>query len=114
LQLQQLGLPEAEAVDTGRLAVIALRPVGPWTMLGLLWRGALGRLGEADELIHVAARELTVFPGRRLGTLGAMRVKVATDGEVRWMRLPLRFRVAPQTLELLRPPAAPREPRADE
>ena len=105
LQLQQLGLPEAEAVDAGCLAAIALRPVGLLKMLGLLWRGAFGRLGEADELIHVAPRQLTVRPSRRLGTFGSRRIKVATDGEVTWMRLPLSFRVAPQTLDLLRPPA---------
>ncbi|WP_088285100.1 diacylglycerol kinase family protein [Ideonella sp. A 288] len=104
LQLQQLGLPEA--VDAGCLAAIALRPVGLFKMLGLLWRGAFGRLGQADELIHVATRQLTVRPSRRLGTLGSSRIKVATDGEVTWMRLPLCFRVAPQTLDLLRPPSA--------
>ena len=105
LQLQQLGLPEADAVNAGCLAAIALRPVGLLKMLGLLWRGAFGRLGEADELIHVATRQLTVRPSRRLGTFGSRRIKVATDGEVTWMRLPLSFRVAPQTLDLLRPPA---------
>lgn len=111
LQLQQLGLPEAGAVDAGCLAAIALRPVGSLTMLGLLWRGAFGRLGEADELIHVATRQLTVRPSRRLGTWGSARIKVATDGEVSWMRLPLTFRVSPQTLDLLRPPApAPETP----
>ncbi|MBK6854462.1 MAG: diacylglycerol kinase [Burkholderiales bacterium] len=105
LQLQQLGLPEADAVDTGCLAAIALRPVGLLKMLGLLWRGAFGRLGDADELIHVATHELTVRPSRRLGTFRSKRIKVATDGEITWMRLPLTFRVAPQSLDLLRPPA---------
>lgn len=112
LQLQQLGLPEAEAVDAGCLAAIALRPVGTLTMLGLLWRGAFGRLGDADELIQVATRQLTVRPSRRLGTWGSTRIKVATDGEVTWMRLPLTFRVAPQTLDLLRPSAPAPGPRA--
>jgi diacylglycerol kinase family enzyme len=112
LQLQQLGLPEAEAIAAGRLGAIALRPVGLLKMLGLLWRGAFGRLGEADELIHIATRQLTVRPGRRLGTLGSRRIKVATDGEVTWMQLPLTFRVAPQSLELLRP-AAPAPELAD-
>ena len=112
LQLQQLGLPEAEAVEAGCLAAIALRPVGLLKMLGLLWRGAFGRLGEADELIHLATRELTVRPSRRLGTWGSRRIKVATDGEVRWMRLPLSFRVAEQTLDLLRPPAGAAPPQA--
>lgn len=104
LQLEQLGFPEAEAIAAGRLAAIALRPVGLLAMLGLLWRGAFGRLGEADELIHIATRQLTVRPGRRLGAWRSQRIKVATDGEVTWMQLPLTFRVAPQTLDLLRPP----------
>jgi diacylglycerol kinase family enzyme len=105
LQLEQLGFPEARAVDAGRLAAIALHPVGRLAMLGLLWRGAFGRLGEADEVIHIATRQLTVRPGRRLVAWRSHRIKVATDGEVAWMRLPLTFRVAPQTLDLLRPPA---------
>jgi len=105
LQLEQLGFPEARAVDAGCLAAIALRPVGRLAMLGLLWRGAFGRLGEADEVIHIATRQLTVRAGRRLGVWRSRRIKVATDGEVTWMQLPLTFRVAPQTLDLLRPPA---------
>jgi diacylglycerol kinase family enzyme len=115
LQLEQLGFAEAEAIDSGQLAAIALRPVGLLKMLRLLLRGAIGRLGEADELIHVAARELTVRRGRRLGTPGAGRIKVATDGEVGWMRLPLSFRVAAQTLDLVRPPtpAPERQPQAE-
>ena len=104
LQMKQLGFPQAEAVGAGALAAIALRPVGLWAMLGLLWRGALGRLGEADDLVHVITRQLTVRPGRRLG---ARRIKVATDGEVAWMRLPLTFQVAPQTLDLLCPAPDP-------
>ena len=114
LQMEQMGFPEAAAIDAGQLAAIALRPVGLWKMLGLLLRGAIGRLGEAEEVIHVATRQLTVRPGRSLGTLGAQRIKVATDGEVTWMRLPLSFRVAPQTLNLLRPPTPAPERRAAE
>ena len=104
LQLQQLGLPEAAAVETGCLAAIALRPVGRLKMLGLLWHGAFGRLDQADALIHLATRRLTVRARRRLGVLGSQRIKVAIDGEVSWMRLPLTFCVAPQALHLLRPP----------
>ena len=114
LQMERMGMPEATAIDAGELVAVALRPVGVLKMLGLLLRGALGRLGEADELIHVATRQLTVRPGRRLGTLGGQRIKVATDGEVAWMRLPLQFRVSPQTLDLLRPPTrAPERPAAE-
>jgi diacylglycerol kinase family enzyme len=36
VQLERLGLPEAEAVKAGFLAVIAVHPMGPRAMLGLL------------------------------------------------------------------------------
>ena len=56
-------------------------------------------------MIHIATRQLNVRPGRRLVAWRSHRIKVATDGKVAWMELPLTFRVAPQTLDLLRPPA---------
>jgi diacylglycerol kinase family enzyme len=101
LQMTQVGLPEAPAVGQGALAAIALRPVGRLGLLGLLVRGAFGRLGGADDLIHIATKKLTVAPGRRFT---GRRIKVATDGEIQHMRLPLTFQVAPLTLELLCPP----------
>ena len=97
LQLTQLGLPEAHAVEQGQLAAIVVRPVGPLAMLGLLLRGALGRLGDADHVVTFAFDRLTVRPyGRR-------RLKVALDGEVGWLTTPLVFQVAPTPLALLVP-----------
>ncbi len=112
LQMTQLGFPEPDTVGAGRLAAIALHPVGLLKMLRLLLRGALGRLGEAEDVIHIATRQLTVHPGRRRRALGSTRIKVATDGEVSWMRLPLTFRVAPQCLDLMRPAEATGRPAA--
>ncbi len=105
LQMQQLGMPEAQAIEAGHLAAIALKPVGRLRMLALLLRGALGRLGEAEQLVHIATRQLTVRARHRLAGLRGQRIKVATDGEVTWMRLPLTFEVATEKLDLLRPPA---------
>ena len=56
--------------------------------------------GEADELKRFAFRRLTVGPARRLG---ARRIRVATDGELQRLRLPLVFEVSPQPLMLVRP-----------
>jgi diacylglycerol kinase family enzyme len=97
LQLQQLGLPEARAVQQGQLAAIAVRPVGPLAMVGLLLRGALGRLGDADHVVNFAFDRLTVRP------YGWRRLKVAVDGEVAWLDTPLVFQVAPHPLPLLVP-----------
>ncbi len=116
LQLQQLGFPQAEAVGAGQLMAIALRPVGRLAMLCLLLRGAFGRLADAEAVLHLATRRLTLRPGRRLGLLAARSIKVATDGEVQRMRLPLTFEIAPQALPLLVPApqdtAAPAPPEA--
>ncbi len=99
LQMEQVGLPEAQAIDSGELAGIMLRPVGRWTLLWLLARGAFRKLGEADQVINFPFQRLTV----RARRFGGRRVKVATDGEIVWMRLPLTFSVAPEPLWLIRP-----------
>ncbi len=107
LQMEQVGLPEAQAIDQGALAGVMLKPVGRWGLLKLLVRGAMGRLAEADQIVNFAFRRLTVRDRR----FGARRVKVATDGEVLWMRLPLRFEVSPHRLMLIRPPGLAEERR---
>ncbi|CAN5567484.1 diacylglycerol kinase family protein [soil metagenome] len=106
LQLRQVGIPEADALEDshGRLAAIALKPVGPLAMLPLLVRGALGRLGQADDVQSFSFESLTVKAG---GSRGPRRIKVATDGEIGWLDMPLLFRPSPEPLWLIRPAVAP-------
>lgn len=105
LQLQQLG---AEPVDSlagtpgdGSMAALVLRPIGTLSMLGLMLRGAMGRLGEAAGVESFEFEHLVVRPTL---PLGRRRVKVAFDGEVTLMRPPLDFRVLAEPLYLLKPP----------
>ena len=107
LQMEQVGLPESRAIDSGCLAGITLKPVGRLALLALLARGAFGHLGEASEVQNFAFRRLTV----NARSMGAKRIKVATDGEVLWLPLPLRFEVAPQPLMLIRPAGLAQERR---
>ncbi|MBA3598833.1 MAG: diacylglycerol kinase [Methylibium sp.] len=112
LQLEQIGIDEAALIEHGQLAAITLRPVGWLSMLGLLVSGALGRLGDADNVFSFGVDRMTV---RQALPYGPKRVKVATDGEIVWLRMPLELRVSPEPLYLL----APRSPvfegaRADE
>ena len=102
LQLAQLGFPEAQAVERGELAAIMLRPVGRLRILALVLRGALGQLGNADQVVSFPFRNLVV---RRARGFGRRRVKVATDGEITWQAQPLTFRVSPEPLLLIRPSA---------
>lgn len=100
LQLEQLGMPEAPRVTQGQLAAIAVKPQPTWRMLWLALRGAMGRLGEADEVINFPLKEMVVTP---LLPMGRRRVKVATDGEINWLTPPLRFTVASTPLNLVCP-----------
>ena len=100
LQLEQVGISEAPALDHGCVAAVMLKPVGTWTMLQLLMRGALGTLGDADGVETFQCQRMSVTPALPYGRRGT---KVATDGEVRWMRAPLEFRVSPKPLYLLKP-----------
>jgi diacylglycerol kinase family enzyme len=74
--------------------------IGTLALLGILCRGALGRLGDADNVASFAFDRLTVWPYRR------RRIKVAMDGEVTWLHTPLVFQVAPHPLPLLVPACA--------
>lgn len=103
MQLEQLGIAEAAAVLRGNLVAIAVRAVSKAGMLGLLARGALGQLGEAENIVTFAFDRLTV---RLRRSYGRTRVKIATDGEIGWSHLPLEFRVAPVPLYLLAPEPA--------
>ncbi len=104
LQLLQIGIAEAHAIEAGELAGITLRPVGTLAMLWLMLRGAFGRLGEADNVHNFSFRRMTV---KAALPYGSRRVKVATDGEIAWLRMPLEFRVASELLRLIKPEVAP-------
>jgi diacylglycerol kinase family enzyme len=97
LQLERLGIAEAPELDRDRLVAIAVKPIRGLQMLMLVLRGALGRLGEAEQVTSFAFRSLTVH------TRGARRVKVGMDGEIRQLRPPLVFGVSTQALMLLVP-----------
>jgi diacylglycerol kinase family enzyme len=111
LQMEQVGMqPLDHAVEEGRLAAIAPRPVGRLRMLGLLLRGALGRLGKTDDVVAFAFRNMTV---RAPLLSGRRRIKVAADGEICKLELPLRFQALEGRLALLVADAAEETAGAD-
>ena len=99
LQLEQVGLPEAQALDEGCIAAVMLRPIGSLAILWLLFRGAFGSLGEADTVESFKFHRMLVTPRP---ARGGRKVKVAFDGELSHMSVPLDFRVAPKPLFLLK------------
>jgi diacylglycerol kinase family enzyme len=100
LQLDQVGLSEADDVQHKQLAAVIVRPVSRMAMLGLALRGAVGRLHSADNVHDFPFTTLNV---RRANRKTNRPLKIATDGEVCWMMPPLNFRVDPQPLMLMVP-----------
>jgi len=103
LQLQQVGVPPAPAspgVAGAGITAVVLRPVGTLKLLRLMLRGAMGTLGEAEDVEHFAFSRMLVSPAR----LSGRRMKVAFDGEVTRMRTPLEFKVLQRPLYLLKDP----------
>jgi diacylglycerol kinase family enzyme len=100
LQLQKIGIALADRVEQGRLVGIAVRPVGRLSLIVMAMRGLLGHLGEQERVQSFAFAELEVDIHRR------RKVKVALDGEISTLELPLRFAIAPQPLRLLVPRGA--------
>lgn len=107
LQVERVGLEEevTERMGGGRLVGVVIRPIGIAAMVGLVLRGALGRLGDADQVESFSFQDLRVKVARH------RRVKIATDGEVQRMAPPIRFSVAPEPLRLMLPGPGDRVPR---
>lgn len=112
LQMEQVGveaaLPPQAVTGEGSITGLMLRPVGTLSLLRLMLRGAMGTLGEADDVERLAFTRMRVQPSR----LAARRtVKVAFDGEVDRLRPPLDFHVLDRPLYLMkaRAPAPPQE-----
>jgi diacylglycerol kinase family enzyme len=101
LQLERLGLPEAAQLERGRLAVITVEPVSTWHLLGLVLRGALGTLGNAEAVRRFSTRRLDIRPRHVLSS--RRRIKIALDGEIAWTQMPLRIEVAERPLWLVKP-----------
>jgi diacylglycerol kinase family enzyme len=110
LQLAQVGVQTGVQLgggtsvhDNGCIAAVMLRPMGALAMAGLILRGAMGTLGEADGVDSIDFKHMVVKPWL---DYGRRKVKVAFDGEVRWMRWPIEFEVSHKPLYLLKPDIA--------
>lgn len=101
IQLDRVVLDDdvVDQIGHGRMAALLAHPLDAWAKLKLLGLALAGRLDQAREVDCFPLRSLTVT------TRSARKLKVATDGEVQWMQLPLRFTVSPQALWLMVPAA---------
>jgi diacylglycerol kinase family enzyme len=85
-------LGRREALDTGMLALYAVRHKTATALIGFALRALLGHANPARDFVDViACTDFTL--------LGSGPIDVAHDGEVTRMELPLRFRSLPQALK---------------
>ncbi|SAK59048.1 Putative lipid kinase [Caballeronia calidae] len=103
LQMEQIGMPdEARALEHGLLVAIAPRPVGRLMHLWLSLHGAAGRLSDSDHVVSFTFERITVMrPSKKRKS-----IKIATDGEIAKLPMPLEFRVSDKPLFLLKPEPA--------
>ena len=103
LQLEQIGIEQAPAVEQGQLVAIAPRAISTASDVRPGTAGVHSG-GSAKPRRFAAWRSprLHVEPARR--RFGAKRFKLATDGEIFWMKPPMVFSVDPQPLWLIRRP----------
>src|SRR3989344_8793042 len=95
LQLDRMGLPQAQTVaDGGKLAVVMLKPQGRWAIARTVWNAATGQLHKDNAVVSMACTELTVTPA----SWRPPQVKLAFDGEREWMVPPLHFRLSERPL----------------
>ncbi|MEH6491448.1 diacylglycerol/lipid kinase family protein [Halopseudomonas sp.] len=98
LQLEHIGVHKEVELQRDHLVAMTAKPLSTLALYGLVARGLLSRMGEAENLISFGFKKMTVRmgPARR-------RIKVAMDGEIFWLRAPLEFCVPDTRLPLLVP-----------
>lgn len=99
-QLRETGiLDEEETLPPNQLMAVTVRPVSTLGILWLMICGTFGKLGEAENIVSFHFEKLSI---RRAGNFRTRTFRVAVDGELFWLSLPLEFRMAPEPLYLLK------------
>jgi diacylglycerol kinase family enzyme len=93
-------VPTKASLVDGELAVYVAEAAGPMALLRIALAVAAGRWESAPGLHFIACRALTVASHRR-------RLRIAIDGEIRYVVPPLNFRILERHLPMLMPMAAP-------
>ncbi len=90
------GVHERDDLGDGVLGVSVARVVSRWGLVRTVLRAVLSGSQSARDLDTVELTELTIRSRTK-------RVRVALDGEVCWLELPLRYEVRPNALHVLAP-----------
>ncbi|MDQ6639187.1 MAG: sphingosine kinase [Pseudomonadota bacterium] len=95
-RMEGFAIGERSTIDGGCLSLYVAQRPGRWRLLLLALRALTGRLRQARDFDAMLATGIDIQSRRR-------RLRVATDGEVTVMTPPLRYRVRPASLIVMRP-----------
>lgn len=95
-RMEGFAIGERAALDDGLLSLYVAQRPGRWRLLQLALRALTGRLRQARDFDVILATDIVIRSRKK-------RLYVATDGEVSVMTPPLRYRVRPASLLVVRP-----------
>ena len=95
-ELQGLNMGSRRCLDRGFLFLYVTREMSRWRLFKMGLAALFGSLSDASDFDAMCVREVSVQARRR-------RLRVALDGEVAVMRLPLRYRIHPAALPVIVP-----------
>lgn len=95
-ELQGLNMGRRRSLHRGKLFLYVTREMSRWRLLKIGLAALFGRLSDTGDFDAMSVREVSVQARRR-------RLRVALDGEVVVMRLPLRYRIHPAALHVIVP-----------
>lgn len=93
-QMEGFALGNRESLTGGHLSLYTARRPGRFRLLQLVLRALVGQLKQARDFDALLTTEIVV--GSR-----ARQLRVATDGEVSFMKPPLHYRIRPASLTVL-------------
>ncbi len=85
-----------DCLDRGQLSLYMTHRTGRWGLVRLALRALLGRLREDKDFLALCTNEVRIETRRK-------RLRVAFDGEVDILEVPLHYRVRPGALRVLVP-----------
>ncbi len=98
-KMEGFEIGERPRLSGGELSLYMTQRTGRFGLLRLALRALTGRLRQASDFDMLTAPELVVRTPQR-------QLRVATDGEVRLLQVPLTYRIRPGALRVVVPPAA--------
>ena len=94
-QMEGLSIGERAHLDQGTLSVYFSQRPGRLRLLQFALRALFGRLRQTRDFVSLLTPEVVIESRHR-------RLRVATDGEITTMAPPLRYRVRPASLRVMR------------